>query len=33
MRIGDGPDQVHLNALGKMLLKRHAGDDPTGGRG
>lgn len=23
MRMGDGPDQVHLNALGKALLKRH----------
>ena len=21
MRIGDGPDQVHLSALGKQLLK------------
>ncbi len=24
MRMGDGPDQVHLSALGKVLLKRHA---------
>jgi acyl-CoA dehydrogenase len=23
MRMGDGPDQVHLSALGKALLKRH----------
>jgi acyl-CoA dehydrogenase len=24
MRMGDGPDQVHLAALGRALLKRHA---------
>lgn len=24
MRMGDGPDQVHLSSLGKVLLKRHA---------
>ena len=24
IRIGDGPDQVHLAALGKQLLKEHA---------
>jgi acyl-CoA dehydrogenase len=24
IRIGDGPDQVHLSALGKQLLQRHA---------
>ena len=23
MRMGDGPDQVHLSALGKALIKRH----------
>ncbi len=23
MRMGDGPDQVHLSALGKVLIKRH----------
>jgi len=23
MRMGDGPDQVHLAALGKALIKRH----------
>jgi acyl-CoA dehydrogenase len=23
IRIGDGPDQVHLSALGKQLLKQH----------
>ena len=23
MRMGDGPDQVHLAALGKVLVKRH----------
>jgi acyl-CoA dehydrogenase len=28
MRMGDGPDQVHLSALGKVLLKRH-GAEPT----
>jgi acyl-CoA dehydrogenase len=26
MRMGDGPDQVHLSALGKVLLKRHGGE-------
>jgi acyl-CoA dehydrogenase len=25
MRMGDGPDQVHLSALGKALIKRHGG--------
>jgi acyl-CoA dehydrogenase len=28
MRMGDGPDQVHLAALGKALVKRH-GAEPT----
>jgi acyl-CoA dehydrogenase len=28
MRMGDGPDQVHLSALGKALVKRH-GSAPT----
>jgi acyl-CoA dehydrogenase len=28
MRMGDGPDQVHLSALGKALVKRH-GSQPT----
>ena len=23
IRIGDGPDQVHLSALGKQMLKQH----------
>jgi acyl-CoA dehydrogenase len=23
MRVGDGPDQVHLMSLGKDLIKRH----------
>jgi acyl-CoA dehydrogenase len=27
MRMGDGPDQVHLSALGKALIKRHGGAD------
>ncbi len=27
MRMGDGPDQVHLSALGKSLIKRHGGAD------
>ena len=27
MRMGDGPDQVHLSALGKALIKRHGGTD------
>jgi acyl-CoA dehydrogenase len=27
MRMGDGPDQVHLAALGKALVKRH-GSEP-----
>lgn len=26
MRIGDGPDQVHLAALGRALVKRHGGE-------
>jgi acyl-CoA dehydrogenase len=26
MRMGDGPDQVHLSALGKVLLKRHGAE-------
>src|SRR5690606_21693267 len=25
IRIGDGPDQVHLSALGKQLLRQHGG--------
>ncbi len=25
IRVGDGPDQVHLSALGRQLLKRYAG--------
>ena len=29
MRMGDGPDQVHLSALGKALLKRHAAPPPA----
>lgn len=31
IRIGDGPDQVHLNALGKALLKRFPAERPTEG--
>ena len=30
MRMGDGPDQVHLAALGKALLKRHGGAAAVG---
>jgi acyl-CoA dehydrogenase len=26
MRMGDGPDQVHLSALGKALIKRHGSE-------
>jgi acyl-CoA dehydrogenase len=26
MRIGDGPDQVHLSALGRALIKRHGAE-------
>jgi hypothetical protein len=27
MRMGDGPDQVHLAALGKALVKRHGSEE------
>jgi acyl-CoA dehydrogenase len=30
MRMGDGPDQVHLNALGKALLKRFPAEGKPG---
>ena len=30
MRMGDGPDQVHLAALGKALLKRHGSAPEVG---
>ena len=30
MRMGDGPDQVHLAALGKALLKRHGSATAVG---
>jgi hypothetical protein len=26
MRMGDGPDQVHLAALGKALVRRHGAE-------
>ena len=29
IRMGDGPDQVHLSQLGKVLVKRHADQTPA----
>ena len=35
LRLADGPDEVHLNQIGRLELQRHQGTDPerTGGRG
>jgi acyl-CoA dehydrogenase len=29
IRVGDGPDQVHMSSLARQLLRRYAGGDPS----